>query len=569
MKWTSSSDSAGGPFLRTRLTLAFLTASATILALAAICLAPGRESETFPHLAPLVGVLALAGIALVAWLLAGTARSLTHSLSSCTRLAQALAEGRQDEAQAEAGGAETTALAAALNRCAARLKQQHRALDAICGSLASLDGALRAGSSSMGHGLRRQETDMRQLVPQVARMEQNLKDSASALEGLLTVASTTGNSTRAMVAASERLAAIGDNLGASLDEVEAAVGRMDATSRSWAATIAEMLAMAAAGASSRSALESAVRQAEKSGQDTRSIVEGVSRDIDAARRATQEAITGMGAIRGASSATAEAIANLSRRAEATDAILPVITDLAEQTDLLALNATIIATQAGDMGRDFSIIADEIRELSERTGSSTREIAAIVHGIRDESRHAVESIGQVEDRIAGGERLARQAALALEVIVSGMQQALLQMDGIGSAGLEQARVVRELLDALGRINDQAQRIARSSADQHRLTEFCLAMLEQLGTLTSQVRSLAREQRHDGALALQATATLAGAIGQLRDGVAAPCALTPTATLETLQTQASSSGDGLKALDAGLDQLGHQVRLLREQLASFSA
>ncbi len=583
MKWTSSSDSVRAYSLRTEMTLLFLTAATAILILAAICLMslPQVDGAFLPSLVAkgirggessslLVIMTAATGIGLVAWLSFSITRSHTRSLASCTRLARALCDGRFDEPPATAANTETAFLAASLNTMAARLQRQRSAIDAICGALTSLDDVLKTDSARMERSLRRQESDMRHLAPEIARMEQSLKDISRGTESLLPTASSNSDSTRAMVSASERISAINDNLGTSLDEIGSAMDRMDAAARTSALAISDMLALYGTGASSCNRMEAAIRQAEKGGQETRAIAEGITRDADTGRRVAQEAIDAMRAIRGASATTAEAVTSLSRRAEDTDAILSVIEELAEQTDLLALNATIIAAQAGDMGRDFSVVADEIRDLSERTGSSTREIAAIIHGIRDEGRRAVDAISQVEERIATGEQLARHTSMALEMIVNGVQQAVLQMGGITRNDREQARTSQEIMDALRRTGELAQRIARASSDQRQLTELSIATLERMGGLTSQIHSLAREQRHGGALALQAAGSLTNGIRQLRDtAAAAPSGSPPpTATLAGLQTTASASGDGIRALDGSLTVLGEQIRLLRNQLSDFS-
>jgi len=114
----------------------------------------------------------------------------------------------------------------------------------------------------------------------------------------------------------------------------------------------------------------------------------------------------MQAIRNSSRITAEVIETLSLRANDIGAILSVIDEVAEQTSLLALNAAIIAAQAGDHGKGFAVVADEIRELAERTSSSTREIATVVNGVQEETRRAVDAISLAEASITEGVRLSQ-------------------------------------------------------------------------------------------------------------------------------------------------------------------
>ena len=120
----------------------------------------------------------------------------------------------------------------------------------------------------------------------------------------------------------------------------------------------------------------AVKQIDGLAAQTAAMSEEVARDSEGGAGAVQSTIQGIGKIREISRQAAEVIERLSRRAREIGRILTVIEDVTEETNLLALNAAIIAAQAGEHGRGFGVVAEEIQELAEQTGSSTTEISSI-------------------------------------------------------------------------------------------------------------------------------------------------------------------------------------------------
>jgi methyl-accepting chemotaxis protein len=560
--------------------LLFLAASVTILSVTVIGLILFRRQGVMPLQPPsLFGSMgaalpslllpAVVGIVLIAWLASRITSSVTRSLAECARFAHSLADGRLDTRLTLPADAEAAPLAAALNDMAESLHLRISRVCAHSGALVAIDGELQTGSARMTHAVRLQEADMRRLVPGVVRMEQTLRDVATGMESLLTSVSATADASRDMVTGIERMTSTGNNLGASTDEVRAAMARMTVCNRGIGSTIADLLAVSGSSAASGARLAAIIGQIERMTGETRAIAEGIAGDTEAGGRAVHEAMAGMQAIRTAAAATAQAMENLRKRTGDIGAILAVIEDVAEQTDLLALNATIIAAQAGEMGRDFSVVADEIRELAERTSSSTREIAAVIHGVQEETSRAVEAITQVEERITTGEKLSQHAGTALFMIVSGVQQAALQVGGIARDGMEQARVSREIGEALEQITAMAQRIADSSAEQTRCTELAVATVEHMGELIAQARTLIREQRHTSALSHQAAATMTNGILLLRDAGALSFSgsAAPSATLTSLQASTASGSDAIRTVESSLAALARQIRLLREELRDF--
>ena len=165
----------------------------------------------------------------------------------------------------------------------------------------------------------------------------------------------------------------------------------------------------------------------------------------------QETIAGMNAISEQVNESVGAVGELGRRSGQIGEIIDVINDIADQTNLLALNAAIEAARAGEHGRGFAVVADEVRKLAERTTKATEEVADSIKAIQDETSKAVERMEAGKGRVDEGVQLAQQAGSALELIVSGAKEMAPMIQGIAAAAEEQSSAANEISSNVERIN----------------------------------------------------------------------------------------------------------------------
>ncbi len=161
---------------------------------------------------------------------------------------------------------------------------------------------------------------------------------------------------------------------------------------------------------------------------------------------------------------------LGQQAEEIGQIMSVITDIADQTNLLALNAAIEAARAGEAGRGFAVVADEVRKLAEKTMSATEEVGNSITSIQNGARNNISNIDQVVGVVTKGATLAQDSGKVLESIVSLAEGTSLQVSAIATASTEQSAA-----------NDE---IARHTEEINRISSETSASMSQATTDLSQ-------------------------------------------------------------------------------------
>jgi methyl-accepting chemotaxis protein len=186
------------------------------------------------------------------------------------------------------------------------------------------------------------------------------------------------------------------------------------------------------------------------------------------------------------------IQDLGNQSKAIGKILTVIDDVADQTSLLALNAAIIAAQAGEHGKGFAVVADEIRELAERTAVSTREIAAIIGNLQTGTAEAVKAMAAGSDRVHQEVARSQVAGEALEKIRSSTLKSTEQVRGIVRATQEQSRGSRQITNSINQVASMLGQIATAIKQQTEGSRQLARAAESMKEIASQVKMSTGEQ-----------------------------------------------------------------------------
>jgi methyl-accepting chemotaxis protein len=199
----------------------------------------------------------------------------------------------------------------------------------------------------------------------------------------------------------------------------------------------------------------------------------------------QETVAGMKKIADVVKRSAETVQALGKSSDQIGEIIGVIDDIANQTNLLALNAAIEAARAGEQGRGFAVVADEVRKLAERTTKATKEIAGMIKKIQVDTKGAVESMGEGTKQVDEGITLADKAGESLKEIVDVSQRVTDMVARIAAASEQQSSASEQIsknVEAISSVTGETavgtQQIARAAEDLNRLTEDLQTYLEKL-------------------------------------------------------------------------------------------
>ncbi|WP_428825992.1 methyl-accepting chemotaxis protein [Azonexus sp. IMCC34842] len=194
-----------------------------------------------------------------------------------------------------------------------------------------------------------------------------------------------------------------------------------------------------------------------------------------------QTVVGINGIAETVRSAAEQISRLEQQSERINHVVSVIKEVADQTNLLALNAAIEAARAGEQGRGFAVVADEVRKLAERTTQSTQEIGKTIAEMQTSAQSAVQGIGMVVEKVEAGVSSAEEANVAIQAIGSSSRQAVNMVGDISDAIREQsvastsiaqqveqiAQMSEENSSASSSTSETAGELARLAAEMHRV------------------------------------------------------------------------------------------------------
>lgn len=184
--------------------------------------------------------------------------------------------------------------------------------------------------------------------------------------------------------------------------------------------------------------------------------------------------------------SASIVSQLNQSIQKIGQITIVIKEIAEQTNLLALNAAIEAARAGEQGRGFAVVADEVRKLAERTSNSTAEISSVVDAIKIETSNAVTAMSNIETEVKSGANLSQITGGALKEIVSAAAKAMELVDSIALSTKEQASATDDVAHNLEGISIGNEQNEASVRDVGKMAENVASIASELQEMVSQFK-----------------------------------------------------------------------------------
>jgi len=286
-------------------------------------------------------------------------------------------------------------------------------------------------------------------------------------------------------------------------------------------------------------------------------------------RAVRRTLDGMETIRRAVERGASAVQALGQRSSKIGEILDVIDEINDRTGLLSLNAAILAAQAGEHGRGFQVVANEIRSLAIKTGRSTVEIAELINAVRTEVALAIEAMRDGRTEVDAGFGFARDAGAALEKIVASSGISLEKATAIQEAAQAQSRGLTRVRETMGRLDQMAQFLAQGTSEQKREAEKIRESMELLTGSAQRISVANGEQALAGNHVAAAAERVSEGIGRMslalheqREG----CRQIRLALVPVIDLPRSNRALALQ-INQGLRSINSDTELLEAEVSRF--
>jgi methyl-accepting chemotaxis protein len=296
--------------------------------------------------------------------------------------------------------------------------------------------------------------NLRALVGQVADNAADLTASASRLT---TTASQAGQAASQIAFTIQQIAGGLSQQAAAVTQTAASVEQMKRAIDGVAAGAREQAEAVDRSSAVTRSLDASIQQV---GDNARAVTEDSVQAAEAAQtgaKTVAETVSGMQAIQVKVGTSATRVREMGHQSDQIGAIVETIEDIASQTNLLALNAAIEAARAGEHGKGFAVVADEVRKLAERASQATREIGSLIVGMQSTVAEAVRAMDDGTQEVESGAAHANQAGAALNAIL----QAAQSVNGQATASLQASRQMNDLSAQLVTANQAVRSVVQNN------------------------------------------------------------------------------------------------------------
>ena len=459
-------------------------------------------------------------------------RQITAPIAGLVEGSGKLAEGDLSVSIPEDEKGELGALARAFANMAQRLRALIGGIQGSMGLLAEATGELQECVDQSAQDAAAQGQALSASVESTLRIGRSIAAVHERVEGLSREAGDTGQSISQMAAAVTQVSAHMDELGESIDGSASSVEEMIASVRSVAERLEPLHGATESTVASMDQLRRSVEGIEQNSEQSHRLTEQTAEEAQRGLESVAAAIEGMREIQESFEEVATAVTQLSEETDAIGEIVELIDDVTRETGMLALNADIIAAQAGEHGKAFSVVAQEVKSLADRTTKSAREIAGLVQSVQAGTRNVVSAVARGSARVeAGGER-SNEASRILIGIGDSVRDSADRVRQIAEATQAQGDEIRSVERVLSELRSVVDQIRGAMSEQDRASRDISRSMESI-----------RELGRDVTKVMQAQASDSRVIGRAFDDVMA----TIHATLDATREQAAEGERIREALD----------------------
>ena len=285
--------------------------------------------------------------------------------------------------------------------------------------------------------------------------------------------------TEAMLVAADKLEQVGSVVSSASTELSAQIEQSDRG----AAESAQRLSEAA---TAMNEMNATVQEVAKNAGSASAASAETREKAEAGAQVVEKAVRSIDQVHQMSLELKDDMTQLNEHAQDITRIMGVISDIADQTNLLALNAAIEAARAGEAGRGFAVVADEVRKLAEKTMASTNDVGNAIKAIQESTAKSMTGVDNAVERIGEATELANQSGQALQEIVATVEATGDQVNAIATASEEQSAASEEINQSIVQVNDMSRQTAEAMAEAAKAVSDLAAQAQGLTNLIQELK-----------------------------------------------------------------------------------
>jgi methyl-accepting chemotaxis protein len=436
-------------------------------------------------------ILATLGFSFLLWVI--LRRLVISPIKSLSSAAAKIAEGDLSCDVAIRSDDEIGTLSDSFRRSCRAVWNVFKRIGELSGRIAQVSEDIEKESKNVVQGA---EVEVEAISNISASVEELNATAISIAEGTDALASSVEETSTSMEQMAGSFSSVNENiheLSAAVESTSSSIEELSATIKEVASNAEDLASASEETLSAISEITSAIKEVEVTAKESARLSEKVTSDAATLGMVSvDKTIEGMRNIKSSVERTAEFITKLGGRSDEIGKILTVIDEVTDQTTLLALNAAILAAQAGEHGKGFSVVADEIKDLAERTAFSTQEIASLIQSVQEEVKNSGEAMLEGLRSVEEGFRLAREAGDSLRKILESSKRSSEMVLSIERSTTEQAKAARLVAEAMERVRNMTDQIAKATAEESKGVLLIIKATEKMRDVSRQVNRATEEQ-----------------------------------------------------------------------------
>lgn len=330
----------------------------------------------------------------------------------------------------------------------------------------------------------------------IEEMSSTISLVATSADHLSVAADQSSSAIQEMMASIEQVAGNAGNVGAGVEQISAAIEQMSRSIDGVSVNAVSLTTTADETSTSVQEMVHSVRQVAHSAQTMNELSQSVKNDAIEGANTVNETLNAMKDISKEINQASAVMINLGKSSEEIGSIIETIDDIASQTNLLALNAAIEAARAGEHGKGFAVVADEVRKLAERSANATKEIAVLIKGIQHETSIAVNSIKHGADKVEVGNQLADKTNEAIQKITLGITIMTEEMHQVVEMTEIQSRNNEIITKSVENVAHQAAQMTHSTKEQSLTAQEIVKGILDIRNQVQQITVATAEQAKGG-------------------------------------------------------------------------